>query len=324
MIDLKLGTVAGPVKEGRKSELLVVGGGPAAYTAGVYAGRYRLDTVVLAGHQPGGQLALTHAIENFPGHLGVSGDELASAMRKQAESTGVEIVEDRVDEATADDGGILAVTSSGARYRADALIIATGAAPRRLGVPGEKEFYGRGVSYCGTCDAPFFKDRHVLVVGGGDTAIKEALYITEYAERVTLVHRRDELRAEPILQERLRSNGKIDVRYSTLLREIRGSAGPGGSVTGVLLEGKEGGGTEELPVDGVFVFIGWDPATAPFRNLVDLAPGGEVRTTDGVRTSRGNVFAAGDVRETELRQVVTAAADGARAALAAFRLLREP
>jgi thioredoxin reductase (NADPH) len=322
MIDLKLGTVGGPVSSGRGVELLIAGGGPAAYTAGVYAGRYRLDTVLLAGHQPGGQLALTHAIENFPGHLSAKGDELASAMRKQAESTGTEIVEDRVEKATAADGEILVTTSSGAEYRAKALIIATGAAPRQLGVPGEKEFYGQGVSYCGTCDAPFFRDRHVLAVGGGDTAIKEALYLTEYAAKVTLVHRRDELRAEPILQEQLESNEKIDVRYSTLLKEIRGSAGPGGGVRSVLLE-TTAGGEEELELDGVFVFIGWDPATAPFSELVELTDTGEVHTTNGIYTNRGNVFAAGDVRETELRQVVTAAADGAHAAFAAFTLLRE-
>lgn len=322
MIDLKLGTIGGPVATGREVELLIAGGGPAAYTAGVYAGRYRLDSVILAGHQPGGQLALTHAIENFPGHLGAKGDELASAMRKQAESTGTEIVEDMVERTAATDGEILVTASSGAEYRAKVLIIATGAAPRQLGVPGEKEFYGRGVSYCGTCDAPFFRGRHVLAVGGGDTAIKEALYLTEYAARVTLVHRRDELRAEPILREQVESNEKIDIRYSTLLKEIRGSGGPDGGVTGALLE-TAAGVEEELEVDGVFVFIGWNPATAPFSDLVELTDSGEVHTTDGIYTNRENVFAAGDVRETELRQVVTAAADGAHAAFAAYRLLRE-
>ncbi|MBN1434152.1 FAD-dependent oxidoreductase [Candidatus Fermentibacterales bacterium] len=324
MIDLRLGVVDAPAsRTGGEVELLIAGGGPAAWTAGIYAGRYRLDTLILAGHQPGGQLALTHAIENFPGHSNVSGQLLADEMRKQAESAGARVAEDQVESARAGEEGIVIATTS-SEYTARALLIATGAAPRKLGIPGEDAFYGRGVSYCGTCDAPFFRDRRVLVVGGGDTAIKEALYLTEYASEVVVVHRRDELRAEPVLRERLLSNDRITMLWSTTLLEIRGDEdSASGGVTSVLLESVRDGSKTTEPIDGVFVFIGWDPATKPFRGLVELTPDGAVSTTGGVRTSRPDVFAAGDVRDTDLRQVVTAAADGARAAFAAYRLLRE-
>ena len=314
MIDLKMGLV-GKTETGGKSELLIAGGGPAAYTAAVYAGRYRLDTVVIEGYQPGGQLALTHAIENFPGHFTVSGAELSSTMRKQAESTGVKLIQDQVIETSESGSSIIVKTGSG-QFVTDALIIATGATPKKIGIPGEEKFFGRGVSYCATCDAPFFKDRHILVVGGGDTAVKEALYLIEYASRITLIHRRDELRAEPVLSERLLSHPEIEVLWSTTIEEITGEEG----VESVKLKTPEG--FRNLKTDGVFMFIGWTPATEPFKNLVDLREDGAVITHENIRTSAENVFAAGDVRDTELRQVITAASDGARAAFTAFELLR--
>lgn len=316
-LDLKAGLVppASSSPGERSFDVVVAGGGPAGLSAALYLSRYGLRHAVLEGWQPGGQAVLTDRIENYPGSGPTTGEALIGIMRSQALSAGTVFLSEQVLLASAVDGGGLTIEADGGPLRARALIIATGAAPARLGIPGEERFYGRGVSYCATCDAPFFRDRHVMVVGGGDSAVKEALHLTSFASRITLVHRRDKLRAEPALADRLLSSPSVEVLWNTRLLEIRGASG----VESALLDTP--GGQSELPVDGVFVYVGRKPATAPFAGLVRLNEDGTVWTRDIVLTSRDVVFAAGDVTSNPLRQVVTAAADGARAASAAWHRL---
>lgn len=316
-LDLKAGLVpqASSSAGERSFDVAVAGGGPAGLSAALYLSRYGLRHAVLEGWQPGGQAVMTDRIENYPGSGPTTGEALIGIMRSQALSAGTVFLSEQVSAASAADGGGLLIEADGGPLRARALIIATGAAPARLGIPGEERFYGRGVSYCATCDAPFFRDRHVMVVGGGDSAVKEALHLTSFASRITLVHRRDKLRAEPALADRLLSSPSVEVLWNTRLLEIRGGSG----VESTLLETP--GGLSELPVDGVFVYVGRKPATAPFAGLVRLNEDGTVWTRDVVLTSRDDVFAAGDVTSNPLRQVVTAAADGARAASAAWHRL---
>lgn len=319
MPELKTNLVDGPAEkaagDGGEWDLVVAGGGPAAMSAAIYAARYNLDTLVLEGMEPGGQLSLTARIENYPGIPRTSGADLASAMREQMLESGSTVRPEVVRSAgEGDDGGILVETDS-SEYRGRYLLIATGAAPRKLGVPGEKRLHGRGVSYCATCDAPFFRGGHVMVVGGGDSAVKEALHLAEFADRVSLVHRRDRLRAEPILARRIEEREGVEILWSTTLREILGQE----SVEGVILE-HEGERRRSEP-DGVFLYVGRAPATKPFRDLVELGDDGTVTTTDNVRTSHPQVMAAGDVTDHPLRQIVTAVGDGARAAAAVYESL---
>ncbi len=311
-LDLKAGLVPSPGgAPGRNFDVIVAGGGPAGLAAAMYLSRYGLGNAVLEGWQPGGQAALTDKIENYPGIASTTGGALVEAMRSQAVSSGSVFLSEQASSASAE-GGALRVQADGGAMEAKVLIIATGAAPAKLGIPGEDRFYGRGVSYCATCDAPFFRGKHVMVVGGGDSAVKEALHLTSFAARVTLVHRRDALRAEPALATKLLGSGAVEVRWNSRLLDIRGGTG----VESALLDTPNG--TEEMAVDGIFMYVGRRPATEPFRELIRLNDDGTVWTTDIVRTSRKDVFAAGDVTSNPLRQVVTAAADGARAASAAW------
>lgn len=311
-LDLKAGLVPSPGgPPGRNFDVIVAGGGPAGLAAAMYLSRYGLGNAVLEGWQPGGQAALTDRIENYPGIASTTGGALVEAMRSQAVSSGSVFLSEQASSASAGDGA-LRVQADGGAMEAKVLIIATGAAPAKLGIPGEDRFYGRGVSYCATCDAPFFRGKHVMVVGGGDSAVKEALHLTSFASRVTLVHRRDALRAEPALAKKLLASGAVDVRWNSRLLEIRGGTG----VESALLDTPNG--PEEMAVDGIFMYVGRKPATGPFRDLIRLNDDGTIWTTDIVRTSREDVFAAGDVTSNPLRQVVTAAADGARAASAAW------
>jgi thioredoxin reductase (NADPH) len=315
-LDLKLGVLSGPDNTtGDVLDLLIAGGGPAALSAALYAARYGIRHVVLESYQPGGQAALTALIENYPGVPSISGSDLTALMRAQAEKAGSLFRTSSVSSATRENNLIRIETDSG-ELHTRTLIIATGAAPKKLGVPGEDKFYGRGVSYCATCDAPFFRDRKILVVGGGDSAVKEALHLTEFASSVTVVHRRDRLRAEPLLVKKLLSCVKCDVLWKSTLKEIRG----GDFVETALIDTPEG--EMELSTDGVFLYVGREPATAPFRDLVDLNGDGTVITSNIVHTSSPDIFAAGDVTDNALRQVVTAASDGARAASAVFELLQ--
>jgi thioredoxin reductase (NADPH) len=315
-VDLKLGILGGTDDgTGDSFDLVIAGGGPAALAAALYAGRFGIDHIVLESYQPGGQAALTALIENYPGVPSIEGSGLAAIMRSQAEDAGSSFRATSVTDCRTDGDSIRVTTDSG-EILARTLIIATGAAPRKLGVPGEDEYYGRGVSYCATCDAPFFRERKVLVVGGGDSAVKEALHLNEFASSVTIVHRRDALRAEPLLVRKLLSCEKCSVIWNSQLREIRG----GDFVESVLVETPEG--VKLVEVDGVFLYVGREPATAPFSGLVDLNEDGTVKTEAIVHTSHPAVFAAGDVTDNQLRQVVTAVSDGARAAAAVFELLQ--
>ncbi|MFO7949354.1 MAG: FAD-dependent oxidoreductase [Candidatus Fermentibacteraceae bacterium] len=318
MPEFKMGLVDGPSTDepGRVWDLVVAGGGPAGMSAAIYAARYSLETLVLEGMEPGGQLSLTARIENYPGVPETSGADLASAMRKQVLDSGSTLRSEVVRSVEDKGGKGLVVYTDSAEYAARCLMIATGAAPRRLGVPGEERLHGRGVSYCATCDAPFFRDAHVMVVGGGDSAVKEAMHLADFADRVTLIHRRDELRAEPILARRIQSREGVEILWSTTLEEILGDD----SVEGVILS--RDGDRQRMDLDGVFLYVGRSPATAPFRGLVELADDGTVLTRGNVLTSHPGVVAAGDVTDNPLRQIVTAVGDGARAATAVYEKLK--
>jgi len=313
-----MGLVNGPSTDepGRVWDLVVAGGGPAGMSAAIYAARYSLETLVLEGMEPGGQLSLTARIENYPGVPGTSGADLASAMRQQVHDSGSTVRSEvvRSAEDKGEDG--IAVATDSAEYTARFLMIATGAAPKKLGVPGEERLHGRGVSYCATCDAPFFRDAHVMVVGGGDSAVKEAMHLADFAGRVTLIHRRYELRAEPILARRIQAREGVEILWSTTLEEILGDD----SVEGVILS--RNGDRQRMDLDGVFLYVGRSPATGPFRGLVELGDDGTIVTDSNVLTSHPGVVAAGDVTDNPLRQIVTAVGDGARAATAVYEKLK--
>ena len=284
-------------------------------SAAIYSARYKLDTLVLEGMEPGGQLGLTARIENYPGVPGAVGADLASAMRQQMEESGATVLPQSVRRAWKGEDGLIHVRTDSDEHSARFLMIATGAAPKRLGVPGEERLHGRGVSYCATCDAPFFRDALVMVVGGGDSAVKEAIHLAGYAKTVFLVHRRDKLRAEPVLADRIGALENVEILWSSNLVEIHGES----SVEAVTV--RRSGETGRMEMDGVFLYVGRKPATDPFGSLVDLNEDGTVRTTDNVRTSNPQVVAAGDVTDNGLRQIVTAVGDGARAATAVYESL---
>ncbi len=316
-MDFRVGLVQGGSSEdNEKHTLLIAGGGPAALSAAIYAARYGIDHVVLESWKPGGQAALTAEIENYPGFISIKGADLTASMKEQAEKAGAVFRMESVENAWLTENGI-GVKTDTTQYEADYLIIATGAAPSTLGVPGEDKYYGRGVSFCATCDAPFFRNRRAVVVGGGDSAVKEALHLTHVVSELGLVHRRDRLRAEPYLAEKLISNEKVTTYWNSNLREILGDEQ---GVTAVVIETPEGVKTVET--DGVFLYVGTKPATEPFSQLVELNGKGAVVTRNIVGTSNPLVFAAGDVTDNGFRQVVTAASDGARAAAAVFDLIQ--
>ncbi len=303
----------------RRCELLIVGGGPAGLTAYIYAARARIDTVLLERLSPGGQVMVTDEVENYPGFPKIKGVELMQRFVEHAEGLGLKPV---LGEARALklDGNLKRVElSDGTSIECKALIIATGASPRKLGVKGEKEFLGKGVSYCATCDGPFFKDEVVAVVGGGNTAVQEAVFLTKFVKKLYLIHRRDALRATKILQERAFSNPKIEFVWNTVVEEIFGRE----RVEGVRLFNKKEGRRFELEVSGVFVFVGIEPQTEWVKGVVELDERGFVKTDAETRTSVPGIFAAGDVRAKACRQIVTAAGDGATAAYMAELYLSE-
>lgn len=301
-------------------DLIIVGGGPAGLTAGLYGARGGLKTLLLERSMPGGQAALTELIENYPGYpQGVGGPELMMSFMEQATRFGLEFRTEEVMRADFSSQEKLLETENGT-YTAPAIIIATGSRPRFLEVPGEKEFNGRGVSYCATCDGAFFRDKKVLVAGGGDSAVEEAMFLTKYAREVVLVHRRDTLRAAKILQERAKKNEKLGFILDTVIEKISGGVK---GVEKVLLRNVKTGEVKEEPTDGVFVFIGNIPNTQFLTGAVDLTEEGYIQTGDLLMTSVPGVFAAGDVRKKFLRQVSTAVGDGAEAAMAAERFISE-
>ncbi len=304
------------------TRVLIIGAGPAGYTAAIYAARAGLDPVLVAGLQPGGQLMITTDVENYPGfEHAIQGPFLMEQMRKQAEHVGTRIVSDLVMQVDFSARPFRCVGDGGDVYLADTVIIATGAQARWLGLPSEQRLQGAGVSACATCDGFFYRGKRVCVIGGGNTAVEEALYLTHHADRVTLIHRRDSLRAEKILQRRLFAHPKIDVLWDTALEEVLGAGQPE-VVTGVRLRNVRTGGSATLEVDGVFVAIGHMPNTAVFQGQVALDAEGYVLTQPGrTQTSAPGVFAAGDVQDKHWRQAVTAAGTGCIAALEAEKFL---
>jgi thioredoxin reductase (NADPH) len=306
----------------RHAKLIIIGSGPAGYTAGIYAARAMLKPLLIEGIQAGGQMTTTTDVENYPGFAEIiQGPWLMDQMRVQAMHVGTEILADHIDAVDLKRAPFWLKGDSGTEYTADTLIIATGAQARWLGLPSEDRFKGYGVSACATCDGFFFRGKKVLVVGGGNTAVEEALYLANIAEKVTLVHRRGALRAEKILQERLFANPKIDVLWNAELAEVMGHEDPR-TVTGVRLKSTLTGEFTSLPVDGVFIAIGHVPQTQLFKGQIDMKPSGYILTAPrSTATSVPGVFAAGDVADDVYRQAVTAAGMGCMAALDAERHL---
>ena len=307
-----------------RSSVLIIGAGPAGYTAAIYAARAGLQPLLVAGLQPGGQLMITTDVENYPGFAeAVQGPWLMEQMAAQAEHVGTRIVHDIVTEVDFGQRPFRCRGDSGDFYVADAVVIATGAQARWLGLDSEKKLQGAGVSACATCDGFFFRGKRVAVIGGGNTAVEEALYLTHHAAAVTVVHRRDSFRAEKILQKRLFANPKVSVVWDSVVEEITGAGTPP-SVDGLVLRHLRSGSLSRLAVDGVFVAIGHTPTTAVFRGQVALDAEGYVVTTPGsTRTSVPGVFAAGDVQDKVWRQAVTAAGTGCMAALEAEKWLAQ-
>ena len=305
-----------------RTPILIIGAGPAGYTAAIYAARGGLDPVLVSGLQPGGQLMITTDVENYPGfETAIQGPWLMEQMAKQAEHVGTRIVADLVMSVDFSRRPFRCMGDSGDVYLADTVVIATGAQARWLGLPSEKRLQGAGVSACATCDGFFYRGKRVAVVGGGNTAVEEALYLTHHADKVTLVHRRDSLRAEKILQRRLFAHPKIDVVWDSAIEEVIGAGQPE-VVTGLSLRNVRTGAMSLLQVDGVFIAIGHMPNTVVFRGQVDLDDEGYVRTTPGLtQTSVPGVFAAGDVQDKLWRQAITAAGTGCIAALEAEKFL---
>lgn len=300
-------------------DLVIVGAGPAGLTAGLYAARARLDTLLLERLSPGGQVLNTHWVENWPGDVaGVSGFDLADRFRDHALKFGLEIKSSEVRGLNLE-GDLKVLETDYGPVGAKAVILATGASPRKLGVPGEAELAGRGVSYCGTCDGPFFRDKVVVAFGGGNTAAEEAAFLTKFAKKVYLVHRRDELRACKVLCERVETNPLIEVLWSHVPLAIEGTDG----VQSVLLKDLKSGQEKRLMAEGAFVFVGTNPNTGFLAGQVPLDQEGFIVTDLGMATSLPGVFAAGDCRASILRQIVVAAGDGAVASFAAQRYLEE-
>jgi thioredoxin reductase (NADPH) len=305
-----------------QAKVVIIGSGPAGYTAAIYAARAMLEPVVIRGIQPGGQLTITTDVENYPGFADViQGPWLMEQMEKQAAHVGARLVEDHVNKVDLGQRPFQIECDSGDRYLAETLILATGAQARWLDIPSELTFKGYGVSACATCDGFFYRGKDVVVVGGGNTAVEEALFLTNFAKQVTIVHRRDAFRAEKILQERLFKHPKISVVWDTVVADILGSRDPV-KVTGVALRNVKTGRLTELPIDGVFVAIGHSPATALVAGQLRMKPTGYIETAaHSTATSVPGVFAAGDVTDDIYRQAVTAAGQGCMAALEAERFL---
>ncbi|MGI9312532.1 MAG: thioredoxin-disulfide reductase, partial [Alphaproteobacteria bacterium] len=299
----------------KKSKVLIIGSGPAGYTAAIYASRAMLEPILIEGIQPGGQLTITTDVENYPGFANViQGPWLMEQMKLQAKSTGVRVINDHINSCDLQDYPFKFYGESNTQYESDTLIICTGAQAKWLGLESEDKYKGFGVSACATCDGFFYKEKTVVVVGGGNTAVEEALFLTNFAKSVILVHRRDKLRCEKILEDRLQNNKKIRVIWDCVVEEISGSTNPN-SVEGVNLKNIKTNAIEYLPTDGVFIAIGHQPSTQLFEKELDMSNGYILTTPNSTETSIKGVFAAGDVTDDKYRQAVTAAGMGCMAAL---------
>jgi thioredoxin reductase (NADPH) len=310
------------MSDNQHAKVLILGSGPAGCTAAIYAARAMMEPLMLAGLQPGGQLTVTTEVENYPGFReAIQGPWLMEQMQAQAEHVGTRVAYDLIAAANLSLRPFVLTGDSGTRYAADALIVATGAQAKWLGLPSEERFKGFGVSACATCDGFFFKGKKVVVVGGGNTAVEEALFLTNFATDVTLIHRRDSLRADKTNQMRLEKNPKARIVWDTVIEEVIGAGEPK-IVSGVRVKNLKTGASETLATDGLFIAIGHTPATEIFRGQLDMDEEGYIRTApDSTRTSIAGVFAAGDVKDKVFRQAVTAAGMGCMAALEAERFL---
>ncbi len=305
----------------KRTRVLIIGSGPAGLTAALYTARAQLKTVVITGKLLGGQISTTHEVENFPGFPdGTTGPELVERMKAQAEKFGAEFVFENVTEVDFTKGTPFHVKTDTDEYLADSVIVTIGANPRELGIPGEKQYVGRGVSYCATCDGFFFRNKDIIVVGGGDSALQEGIFLTKFGRTVNIIHRRDQLRASVALQTRALSNPKISFTYNTVVDEVKGADGV---VKSVMLRDVTTGQVTEKPVDGVFVFIGYDPNSRLFGTQLDLRPDGYVKIDELMGTSVDGVFAAGEIHDSQFRQAITAAGDGCKAALSTINWLGE-
>ncbi|MBW3110914.1 MULTISPECIES: thioredoxin-disulfide reductase [Bacillaceae] len=300
-------------------DVIIVGAGPAGMTAAVYTSRASLSTLMLERGVPGGQMANTEEVENYPGFDHILGPDLSNKMFDHAKKFGAEYAYGDIKEIV--DGEDFKIVKTGSKeFKARAVIITTGAEYKKIGVPGEKELGGRGVSYCAVCDGAFFKGKDLVVVGGGDSAVEEGVYLTRFANKVTIVHRRDELRAQKILQQRAFDNEKVDFIWNHTVKEINDKDGKVGSVT---LVSTEDGKETDFQADGVFIYIGMLPLTKPFANLGIINSEGYIETNEQMETKVPGIFAAGDVREKQLRQIVTATGDGSIAAQTAQHYIEE-
>jgi thioredoxin reductase (NADPH) len=312
-------TSNGNNKEPKHVKMLVIGSGPAGLSAALYGARAQLEPVVLSGQELGGQVSITHIVENYPGFPeGIGGPEMTDLFKKQAERFGAVVEFDTATEVDFSKRPYR-VKTYGGEYLADTVVISTGASPRNLEVPGEKEFTGKGVSYCGTCDGFFFKDKEVIVVGGGDSAMEEGTFLTRFANKVTVVHRRDDLRASAILEKRAKNNPKMNFIWDTVVQSINGNGD--GTVDSVLLKNVKDGQESEFETDGVFIFIGHLPNTEIFRGQLDMDPAGYLLVNRYMETNVPGVYAAGEVADPHFRQVITSAGMGAAAAIQATRFL---
>ncbi len=301
--------------------VIVIGSGPAGFTAGLYAARANLNPLLITGNDYGGQVSITYDIENYPGFPeSLSGPELVEKMKAQAEKFGTRVEFDYVNEIVVDLHPFVVRTANGAEYRAKSLILCTGARPRYLEIPGEKEYTGKGISYCATCDGFFFRGKDVLVIGGGDSAAEEALFLTRYASRVRILHRRDKFRASKILQDRVFANDKIEVLWNTIPTAIEGE---GGKVTAVRTQDTVTGAEGRLETDGVFIFVGHIPNNDLYPGKFDLDEDGHLITDRKLRTNVPGVFAAGEIQDKVFKQVATSVGQGCAAAMSATRFLED-
>lgn len=305
----------------QREKVVIIGSGPAGLTAALYAGRAMLNPVVIAGSQVGGQISITAEVENYPGfpNGGTTGPELVDLMQKHAEEFGARMVYDEVTEVDFTKGSPFYVKTYEEEYMADTVIVTAGASPRRLGIPGEEEFIGRGVSYCGTCDGFFFRGKDVVVVGGGDSAMEEGLFLTKFADKVEVVHRRDELRAGPMLQKRAFENEKISFVWDTVVEEVVGN----GVVQGINIKNRKTGESRRMDTDGVFIFIGHYPNSAFLKGHLAMDEQGYIITDEFMRTSVPGVFAAGEIQDNIYRQIATSVGQGCAAAMQAEKWLSE-
>lgn len=297
----------------KKYDVLIIGGGGAGLTAALYTSRARLSTLLLEKLAPGGQIALTDMVENYPGFPeGILGPEISQRMEDQAKRYGTEVAYQEV-KSIAKTNGEFEIKTAGGSYQGKTVILAAGASFRMLGVSGERELTGKGVSYCATCDGAFFKEKEIVVVGGGDSALQEGLFLTRFATKISVIHRRDALRASPILQERAKNNPKINFVWDTVVEKIQGSK----KVEGVTLKNLKSQQVRDFRTDGIFVFIGHDPNTSFLKGFVELDEKGYVKVDNQTRTSVPGVFAAGEIRAGAVKQLVSACGEGCEAALAA-------